>query len=151
MIAVDSMRDLAQYTGKYLGHSDWILIDQPLINRFADVTGDHFWVHEDVERASRELPKGKTIAHGLLAFSLIPSMYYQVVSVRQYGLTFSYGANKLRYVAPVHSGDRIRLHVTLLKFDEIEGGLMTTVEYRVEIEGSEKPALVAEMMTVAYD
>ncbi|MGV8058600.1 MAG: MaoC family dehydratase [Smithellaceae bacterium] len=151
MITIDKVRDLAQHVGEDLGHSDWVIIDQPLIDKFADLTGDHMWVHQDVDRAARELPEGRTVAHGLLSFSLIPSLYYQIVHVQEYGKIFSYGCNKMRYVSPVLVGDWIRLHLRLTKVDEIKGGIMYTMEYTVEIEGSSKPAIYAEMITVAYD
>ena len=151
MIVAKRYSDLSERVGQDLGHSEWLTIDQDLIDKFADVTGDHMWVHSDPARAGRELPGGRTIAHGLLTFSLIPQLSYQILEVRDPGLTFSYGANKLRYVAPVQSGDRIRLHAKLIGSERDGERTYLTFEYRIEIEGQERPALVAEQILLTHD
>lgn len=154
MIAVQRYADLVDRVGEELGVSSWLTIDQPLINRFAEVTGDHMWVHVDEERASRELPGGSTIAHGLLTFSLIPKLSHEIIHVSDLGLTFSYGANRLRYIHPVQPGDRIRLHAKLVAAGEgraeSQHRIFLTFEYRMEIEGQARPALVAEQVVLTH-
>ena len=151
MITLDRYTDLTDRVGEELGTSHWLTIDQPLIDRFAEVTGDHMWVHTDAARAARELPDGRTIAHGLLTFSLIPQLSHQILDIPDPGLTFSYGANRLRYIAPVRCGDRIRLRSTLLAADRDGNRTYLTFEYRVEIEGHAKPALVAEQIVLTQN
>lgn len=150
MITKERYADLAAHVGEDLGVSGWLPIDQELIDRFADLTGDHMWVHSDPERAARELEGGRTIAHGLLTFSLIPQLSYQVVNIADPGLTFSYGTNRLRYVAPVSAGDRIRLHVSVLDADEQDERTFLTFKYVMEIEGKDKPALVSEQVLLTH-
>lgn len=150
MITKERYADLAAHVGEDLGASDWLAIDQELIDRFADLTGDHMWVHSDPERAARELEGGRTIAHGLLTFSLIPQLSYQVVDIADPGLTFSYGTNRLRYIAPVSAGDRIRLHVSLLSADREGERTFLTFKYVMEIEGKDKPALVSEQVLLTH-
>lgn len=151
MIRAARYADLADRVGHDLGHSEWLTIDQDLVDRFADVTDDHMWVHTDPDRATRDLPGGRTIAHGLLTFSLIPKLSYQILDIADPGLTFSYGANRLRYVTPVMTGDRIRLHATLLGAKREGNRTYLTFEYRVEIDGQAKPALVAEQILLTHD
>lgn len=150
MITAKRYADLVDLVGRELGVSEWLTIDQDLIDRFADVTGDHTWVHTDPERAARDLPGGRTIAHGLLTFSLIPQLSYQILDISDPGMTFSYGANRLRYIAPVISGDRIRLRSTLLAADRDGDRIYLTFNYRVEIEGNDKAALVAEQVILTH-
>jgi acyl dehydratase len=154
MIAVQRYADLVDRVGEDLGSSSWLTIHQDLINRFAHVTGDHMWVHVDKERAAMELPDGSTIAHGLLTFSLIPKLSHEIIDVSDPGMTFSYGANRLRYVHPVKPGDRIRLHAKLIAADtdraESPDRIYLTFEYRVEIEGQDRPALVAEQVLLTH-
>lgn len=151
MITKERYADLAAHVGEDLGASDWLAIDQELIDRFADLTGDHMWVHSDPERAARELEGGRTIAHGLLTFSLIPQLSYQVVNIPDPGLTFSYGTNRLRYIAPVSAGDRIRLHVSVTDADKQDERTFLTFKYVMEIEGKDKPALVSEQVLLTHD
>jgi hypothetical protein len=150
MLEVQRPEDMEQYVGKDLGASSWILIDQERINIFAEVTGDDNWIHVDVERAKRELPGGKTIAHGLLTFSLVPYMGGQICKILERSRGINYGSNKVRFTAPVPCGARIRLHRTLEKYEAIEGGVRLTFGNRMEMEGSEKPVLVAETISVIY-
>jgi acyl dehydratase len=151
VITAERYAQLVDHVGQELGTSDWLIVDQDLIDRFADLTGDHMWVHSDPERAARELAGGRTIAHGLLTFSLIPQLSYQVVDIADPGLTFSYGTNRLRYVTPVLSGDRIRLQVTLLSADRQRDRTFLTFRHVMEIEGQAKPALVAEQVLLTHD
>src|ERR671930_237452 len=122
MIEVDRPADLAQYVGKEIGVSDWFTVDQAMIDRFADATGDHQWIHVDVERARREMPGGKTIAHGYLTLSLVPRMAATLLQITRRARGLNYGSNRVRL----------------------------TSEMTVETEGQERPALVAELMSVHY-
>ena len=137
--------------GTELGVSDWVLVDQDRIDAFADCTGDHQFIHVDPERA-RLTPFGGTVAHGFLAMSLMPVMAYAVLpGIEGTRMGVNYGFNKLRLMAPVRSGKRIRTRFKLLDVAERGGGaLQSTTEVTVEIEGEDKPALVAEWVTLTY-
>jgi acyl dehydratase len=150
MLEVDTPADMATYAGKELGTGDWLLIDQDRINRFADATGDHQWIHVDVERASREAPGGTTIVHGYLTLSLVPVLSHSVFKIRNRKRSLNYGSDKVRFISPVKSGDRIRLRQRLLSAVAVEGGQRLTFESTVEIEGQERPALVIQNISVAY-
>jgi acyl dehydratase len=151
MVEVETAAEMAQFVGKLLGTSEWLTIDQERIDAFARITGDDNWIHIDVERARREMPGGKTIAHGLLTLSLIPMLSRATVVVRQRSRSINYGSNKVRFTSPVPSGARIRLHRTLEKFEPLESGARMTFGNRMEIEGVERPALVAETITMIYN
>ena len=145
-----SLANISEYVGKELGVSEWITVDQARIQAFADCTGDHQWIHVDVERAKRESPFGTTIAHGYLTLSLLPEMQYSIgvmPSGVQAGL--NYGADKVRFINPVKSGARIRDHVTLVAAEaKGPGRTLMTTRHTVEIEGEEKPALVADTLAM---
>jgi acyl dehydratase len=142
---------MKEHVGKALGSSDWITIDQAMIDKFADATGDHQWIHVDVERARREMPNGKTIAHGYLTLSLVALLSGQTHTIRKRSRGINYGSNRVRFTAPVPAGSRVRLHQTLLNVEDIEGGVRLTFDSRMEIEGSPRPALVAETIALSYD
>lgn len=148
MTSVDTLAELAAFVGQDLGCSDWIEIDQSMINRFAELTGDANWYHVDIERAARELPDGKTIAHGLLTLSLVPGLAGQIVEVRRHGRAFNYGLNKVRYPAPVPAGARVRLRMKVVSADKSPAGTMLERLYTMELENSAKPAMVAEMLSL---
>jgi acyl dehydratase len=150
MLEVNTPYDLEPYVGKTLGISDWLEIGQARIDDFARVSGDDNWIHVDVERARRELPDGKTIAHGMLTLSLVTWLGTNICRVRQRSRGINYGSNKVRFTAPVQCGARIRLHRTLERYEPIDGGVRLTYGNRVEIEGSERPAMVAETMSLMY-
>ncbi len=150
MIVVETLNELAAHVGRDLGVSDWVSLDQKMIDAFAEVTGDRNWYHVDVERARRELPGGKTIAHGLLTLSLIPGLAPQIVRVRNHGRALNYGFNKVRYPAPVPVDSRLRLHMVVNSADPVDGGTMLVRAYTMELEGANKPAAVAEMLTLVY-
>lgn len=151
MITVDTLSELADHVGEDLGCTDWIVIDQALIDRFGDVTGDRNWYHVDAERAARELPGGRTIAHGLLTLSLVPGMVKDLIRVRRHGRAFNYGFNKVRYPVPIPVGSRVRLHLKVTGAEKVDAGTMLTRLYTMELEGSAKPAMVAEMLTLVVD
>jgi acyl dehydratase len=150
-LTVEKPQDLAQHVGKDLGPSDWVTVDQAMIDKFADATGDHQWIHVDVERARREMPGGKTIAHGYLTLSLVPRLASTLVKVSQVSRGVNYGSNKVRFTSTVPAGSRIRLHQKIVKVEPVEGnGVRVTTEVKMEVEGQERPALVAEIMGIRY-
>ena len=122
-----------------------------MIDKFADATGDHQWIHVDVERAKREMPCGKTIAHGYLTLSLVAGLAHQTHDIRHRSRGINYGSDRLRFTSPVPSGSRVRLHQTLTKVEDIEGGVRLTFDTQMEVEGQDRPALVAETIALAYD
>ena len=150
-LTVETPKDLLQHVGRTLGPSDWVAVDQKTIDTFADATGDHQWIHVDVERARREMPGGKTIAHGYLTLSLVPRMAATLLRVerRRHGL--NYGSNKVRFISPVPSGSRIRLRQRIVSVEDVEGnGVRVTYGMTVEVEGQSRPALVAETLSIQY-
>ena len=150
-LIVATPQDLAQHVGKELGPSDWITVDQAMIDQFAEATGDHQWIHVDVERARREMPGGKTIAHGYLTLSLVPRLAATLVKITNVARGINYGSNKIRFTNVVPAGARVRLHQKLLKVEPLEGhGVRVTSEVRMEVEGQERPALVAEIIGIRY-
>ncbi|MBX3551015.1 MAG: MaoC family dehydratase [Pseudolabrys sp.] len=150
MIEVDTPAELAAHAGQELGVGDWLLVDQERINGFADATGDHQWIHVDVERAAREAPGGKTIAHGYLTLSLLPLLSQTVFKIRRRSRGINYGTDKVRFISPVPSGSRIRARQTLLSATPVDGGYRFVYEATVEIEKQERPALIAQTISIAY-
>jgi len=137
--------------GKTLGPSSWITVDQPMIDTFADATGDHQWIHVDVERAKREMPGGKTIAHGYLTLSLVPRLAATLLQVTTRSRGLNYGSNKVRFTNAVPAGARVRLRQRIVNAEEVAGnGVRLTSEMTVEIDGQERPALVAEILSISY-
>lgn len=139
-------QEMKELVGKPLGTSEWVLVDQEMINKFADATGDHQFIHIDEEKA-KLTPFGGTIAHGFLTLSLFPMLMAKSDCPRPAGVKMgvNYGGNKVRFLAPVRSGKRVRGHFKLLELDEKRPGQwQQTLEFTVEIEGEEKPALIAE-------
>jgi acyl dehydratase len=151
MLEVDHPVDMKAYIGKLVGSSEWVLVDQTMINAFADATGDHQWIHVDVDRAKKEMPNGTTIAHGYLTLSLLPRLGASIFRVRHTSRGINYGSNKVRFTAPVPAGSRVRLHQVLKAVEDIPGGVRMTFDSTVEIEGGGKPALVAETLVLAFD
>jgi len=140
------MRDLV---GQSLGSSEWVLVDQAMINKFADATGDHQFIHVNEEMA-KLTPFGGTIAHGFLTLSLFPLLMAKSDCPRPEGVKMgvNYGGNKVRFLTPVRSGKRVRGHFKLLELDEKRPGQwQQTLEFSVEIEGEDKPALIAEWIS----
>lgn len=140
--------EVADLVGQELGVSDWFVIDQARIDRFAEVTGDQQWIHVDVERATREI--GGTIAHGFLTLSMLSAMTYTVMQVEDASRGVNYGFNKVRFISPVPAGSRVRSREVLVACEAKGDGLMLTRECTVEVEGQTKPALVAEWIGVIY-
>ena len=148
MLTVKDAADLMGYVGKELGTSDWLEVDQKMIDTFAHATGDFNWIHIDVERAEREMPGGKTIAHGYLTLSLIPKLSKTVYQMQQRGKGFNYGANRVRFTAPVPVGSRIRLKETLKEAEETNAGTRLVFDCVIEIEGAARPAMIAETIVL---
>jgi len=150
MLELETPLDIKQHVGRELGPSEWMTVDQPMIDQFAKATGDHQWIHVDVERAKKEMPGGKTIAHGYLTLSLVPRMAATLTKVKKRSRGVNYGSNKVRFISPVQAGARIRLRQRIKNVEDIQGGVRVTSEMTVEIEGQDKPALVAELIGQQY-
>jgi len=136
--------------GQEIGVSDWMLIDQPRVDAFAQVTGDQQWIHVDVERAKRESPFGGPIGHGYLTLSLLAKFAGECIAVEGIRLAVNYGLNRVRFVAPVKVGSRVRARFVLGSVEDIRGGAEMVWQAVVEVEGGSKPACVAEMVTRWY-
>jgi acyl dehydratase len=150
MLELETPKDLLELVGRELGPSEWMTIDQAMIDKFADATGDHQWIHVDVERARREMPGGKTIAHGYLTLAMVPRMAATLMRVKKRSRGLNYGSNKVRFIAPVPAGARVRLRQRIANAEPVAGGVRVTSEMTVEIEGQERPALVAETLGISY-
>jgi acyl dehydratase len=135
---------LSALVGQHLGSSGFVTVDQAAIDAFAGATGDHQWIHVDPARAARELPGGRTIAHGYLTLSLIPRLAAQVYAVAGQPTALNYGLNRVRFLQPVPSGARVRLHLAVAGCDSLDTGMRLTMANTIELEGSDKPALLAE-------
>ncbi len=149
MQVFDTLADLSAFRGQ-VGPSSWHVIEQTRIDRFAEATGDDYWIHTDPERAARELG-GPTIAHGYLTLSMIPVIMYEMMTVKNLRQMLNYGSNRVRFMAPVAAGSRIRGRARLVKSTARDKALMAAFEVTIEIEGSDKPALVAETLTMFYE
>src|SRR5438067_2817100 len=123
MLTVEEPKDLKQHIGKELGPSEWMTVDQAMIDKFADATGDHQWIHVDVERAKREMPGGKTIAHGYLTLAMVPRMASTLMRMKKRSRGVNYGSNKVRFIAPVAAGARIRLRQRIANAEPVSGGV----------------------------
>jgi acyl dehydratase len=142
-----TLEDLTAAVGEDLGTSDWLTIEQERVDQFAEATGDHQWIHVDVERAKAG-PFGGTIAHGYLTLSLVPMLGAQVFSLETPGAKLNYGVNKVRFPAPVPVGSRVRAHAKLVDVAEVPAGRQATFGWTVEIEGAPKPGCVAETVVL---
>ncbi|SUE15574.1 enoyl-CoA hydratase [Rhodococcus gordoniae] len=147
MRVFNGIDEVEKAVGEHLGHSDWLEIDQKRIDLFAEATGDHQWIHVDPERAE-DGPYGRTIAHGYLTLSLLPVLGTQIFSLEGLKMKVNYGSNKVRYPAPVPVGSRIRAGVEFTSLERTTKGANLVVGYTIEIEGGERPALVAETVVV---
>jgi acyl dehydratase len=145
---IDSVEELKAATGQEIGVSDWVQVTQEMINRFADLTGDHQWIHVNEDRAARESPFGTTVAHGFLTVSLIARLLHDTIDVRgDFKVAVNYGFNRLRFPAPVTAGSRVRAHISVNGVRDIENGIEVAWGILVEIEGKDKPAVAAEWLT----
>jgi acyl dehydratase len=145
-----TIAEMSEHIGRELGVSDWVTIDQSRIDTFADCTGDHQWIHVDVERAKRESPFRGPIAHGYLTLSMVAPLSMQIgILPKDSAAGLNYGIDKVRFLAPVPAGARVRLRVVLAGVEPREGGqaIMKT-QNTLEVEGSQKPALIAETLAL---
>jgi acyl dehydratase len=150
MKTFEKLSELAALVGQDVAVSDWITVTQEQVNLFAQATGDHQWIHIDVERASAG-PFGGPIAHGFLTLSLLPKFFETALEVRETRMGVNYGLNRVRFTAPVPVGSRLRGHMKLLACEEIENdGYQMTWQVTVEREGSERPVCVAESLSRRY-
>ena len=139
------MSSFTDLIGKELGPTEWVEVDQDRIDRFADATGDHQWIHVDPERAAAG-PFGTTVAHGYLTLSLLPLLMTDALGLTGYSMGINYGVNKVRFPAPVPSGSRVRATFTVQSVEEVPGGEQGVVQAIVEREGGDKPVCVAELV-----
>ena len=142
-----TLDDVAAAVGEELGTSEWLEIDQSRVDRFAEATGDHQWIHVDAERAARG-PFGGTIAHGYLTLSLIPYLGTSVFALETPGAKLNYGVNKVRFPTPVPVGSRIRSTISVAEVADLPAGKQLTLRHVLEIEGADKPACVAETVVL---
>lgn len=147
---IKSIEDAKALENVEVGVSDWIVIDQQMINRFAEATDDYQWIHVDEERAARELPDGKTIAHGYLTLSLIPTLTKDFVHVENLARALNFGCNKVRFYTMVPVGARVRARATVLQARKRGGALHLLSQIKVEVEGERKPACVAETIGIYF-
>jgi len=140
------LADLQALVGQELGCSDWLQVDQARIDLFAQATGDHQWIHTDPARAAAG-PFGATVAHGFLTLSLLPVLFETGFAIDDVRMGVNYGLNRVRFPAPVRVGSRLRGRFRLLSYEPLAGGAQLTVESTLELEGSEKPACVAESVS----
>ena len=143
--------DFASYIGKPIGTSEWVTLDQQKIDAFAVLTGDDHWIHVDLERAQNEMPDGKTLVHGFLTLSLIPYLQRTVFSVTNRGKGLNYGCNRIRFTSPLQVGSRVRLHQTVKACELLPDGARMTFDCTIEVEGKERPALVAETLVQIFN
>jgi acyl dehydratase len=147
MRVISSIAEAVEAVGQELGVSEWFTVEQNRIGAFADATGDDQWIHVDVERAESESPYGTTIAHGFLTLSLIPGLSRQNYRVDNAKMGINYGLNKVRFLAPVPAGSRVRLRSDLVDARKVDDATVDlTVRQTVELDGSDKPAAVAEVI-----
>jgi acyl dehydratase len=146
MTTISGVEGAKALAGQDWGTSGWSEVTQEQVNTFADATGDHQWIHVDVERA-RQGPYGGPIAHGFLTLSLIPVLYHDVVHLEGFAMAVNYGLNKVRFPAPVPVGSKLRAHVQNLSVEDVTGGVQITNQITIEVEGGSKPVCVAEFVS----
>ncbi len=142
------LSEIQSLVGQEVGVSDWLEITQDRVNRFADATGDHQWIHVDIERATKEL--GAPIAHGFLIVSLIPFLAKNIVQYTGVARGINYGSNKVRFTNAVPVGSRVRMRVKMLSCEMRVGAYQVVNECKIEIEGQDRPACVAENISLIY-
>jgi len=145
MLTLTGIDEVKGHVGEELGVSDWHEVTQEKINDFADATGDHQWIHVDVEKA-KETPFGGTIAHGYYTLSLAPAFSYALFTFEGFAFVMNYGLNKVRFPAPLPVGSKVRMRAKLNSVDEVSGGAQLTTELTFEREGEDKPVCVAESL-----
>lgn len=148
-LRLEGIEGIAAYVGKELGVSRWHEVRQADIDSFAEVTGDHQWIHVDVERA-KETPFGGTIAHGYYTLSLAPMFSYEIYEITGVSFALNYGLNRVRFPAPLPVGSRVRMRATLTEMSEVPGGGQVTTTLTFESDAAEKPVCVAETLVRVY-
>ena len=144
-ITIDGIEGLQEILGQQIGPSEWREVTQEMIDAFADISGDHQWIHVDVERSKAESPFGGPIAHGNLTLSIIDGFREQLMEAKGFKLGVNYGWNKVRFPAPVPAGSRVRTYSEVVSVDDVGGGWWQVVtKFTVEVDGTDKPACVAE-------
>ena len=146
-VVLRGVEEVRAAVGRHFGYSDWLEITQERVNLFAEATGDHQWIHVDVERAAAG-PFGGTIAHGYLTLALVPHFNAELFALETPGARLNYGVNKVRFPTPVKVGSRIRAHVQVVSLAEVASGKQLVLRYTVEIEDQPKPACVAETVAL---
>ena len=147
----NNVAELADCVGEEIGVSDWFSIDQDRINDFADATGDHQWIHIDEERAKKEMPDGKTIAHGYYMVSLLPKLAAQNAVIKNTSKTLNYGSDKVRFINMVKEGSYVRLNRTIISCEEMKnGGFRVVNKCELEIKDDIKPAFIAETISLVF-
>lgn len=151
MLTIERAIDLQLYAGRPMGASHWFTVEQRHIDDFARLSGDDYWIHVDTQRAARDMPGGKTIAHGLYVLSLIPWLQREIFAIRRRGRGLNYGYDRVRFLTPVQVGSRIRLTMSLVQATRQATGTRIELDSTMEIEGSDKPALVARSIILIED
>ena len=146
----ETLAELEARAGEELAASEWLMVTQQRITAFADATDDHQWIHTDPERAAREAPSGKTIAHGFLSLSLLAPLFASALEIGGTHLSLNYGLNRVRFTSPVLSGDRVRARFRLLEYTPLNPGAQLNWSVLVERDGGDKPALMAEWLMRCY-
>lgn len=149
MMRVANLASLQQHVGAELAVGEWLSVDQSMIDKFAEATGDHQWIHIDRERAAKG-PFGTTVAHGFLTLSLLPRLAESALKVDDVRMGVNYGLNRVRFPAPVPAGSRLRARLKLLAYEPIDGGAQLTMQVTMERDGSDKPVCVAETVSRRY-
>jgi len=147
---IESIEDAKALEGEEVGLSDWVVIDQHRIDQFAEATGDYQWIHVDTERATREMPNGRTISHGYLTLSLIPALTSNFVEIVNLARAINFGLNKVRFYSPVPVGSKLRARAKVLQARRRAGALLLTSETRLEVEGERRPACIAETLGMYF-
>jgi acyl dehydratase len=147
---INGVDEAKALVGEHLGYSDYLEITQERVNQFAEATGDHQWIHVDVERAKAG-PFGAPIAHGYLTLSLSPALLPQILRVTGVAMGVNYGTNKVRFPSPVPVGSKLRLGASLLSVEDVAGGAQIAMELTFEVEGAPKPSCVAEVLFRYYE
>jgi acyl dehydratase len=150
MREIASIAELKSLIGQEVAVSEWVEITQERVQLFADATGDHQWIHLDVERSRKESPYGGTVAHGFLTLSLLPMLMHRAVAMPSFKMGVNYGLNKVRFPAPVPVGRRLRGRMTLMSVEDISVGVQMIWQVTIECEGGDKPVCVAESITRRY-
>lgn len=148
---IASVAELRELVGQEIAVTEWFTVNQERVNQFAEATGDHQWIHLDIERSKKESPYGTTIAHGFLTLSLLPMIMQSAVSMPEAKLSVNYGLNKVRFPAPVPVGSKVRGRLAVKDVEDIEGGVQVTWAVTIEREGGDKPVCVAESIARRYE